>query len=375
MIKKLWCIMAFIFIAIPLFSQQVVELEEVLRFSDAPEKEIFFRRPLAIKLDDDGNIYIRDRPHILKFGPDGKFLVKMIKKGQGPGELPDGNFGSLVDFIIAKNKVIAFSSYKALWFNEKGEFQEEKRFPINGFWANFIVTPDLNYYAFERIKPRRDVLQKVGSYKYPVYLWRISPDFKEKKLIYKWELSGKVREDGSYSLRAPRYFLIDSEILIINMTDEYGFFSFDLKKSKIVKTFTRKYKRIKNQRLTLYFQRGTIYHFDISSFHYVWPELWVVTSTKDENKNLLIHSYDLKSGDMEEFYLKLPKSEDDIFRGVGSRIAIVSGFIFSIEQNSEGLYNIVKYRIKRAKVSRAAAALKVDSLLLVQNLKTNHKLY
>ncbi len=58
---------------------------------------------------------------------------------------------------------------------------------------------------------------------------------------------------------------------------------------------------------------------------------------------------------MEEFYLKFPKSEDDIFRGVGSRIAIVSGFIFSIEQNSEGFYNIVKYRIKKAKISQAVA--------------------
>ena len=156
MIKKPWCIMAFIFIAIPLFSQQLVDLEEVLRFSDVPEKEIYFKNPQAIKLDDDGNIYIQDKPHILKFGPDGKFLVKMIKEGQGPRELPDGYVGSLTDFIIVKNKVIAFSSYKALWFNEKGEFQEEKRLPTKG--ANFIVTPDLNYYAFERIRPRRDVL-------------------------------------------------------------------------------------------------------------------------------------------------------------------------------------------------------------------------
>ena len=316
-----------------------VNLQEVMRFSDVPEKEIYFKYPLAIKLDDDGNIYILDMPHILKFGPDGKFLVKMIKEGQGPGELPDGYVGSLADFIIAKNKVIAFSNNKALWFNEKGEFQEEKRLPINGFWANFIVTPDLNYYAFERIKPRRDVLQKVGSYKYPVYLWRISPDFKEKKLIYKWELSGKVREDGSYLLTDPRYILIDSEILIATLTAEYGFFSFDLKKSKIVKTFTQKYKRIK-------YQRGIYYMPAIFSFHYVWPELWVVTSTKDENKNLLIHSWDLKTGDMEEFYLKFPKGETYRFRGVGSRIAIVSGFMFSIEQNSEGFYNIVKYRIE-----------------------------
>jgi len=317
-----------------------VNLQEVMRFTDVPEKEIYFKYPFAIKLDDDGNIYIQDRPHILKFGPDGKFLVKMIKEGQGPGELPDGNFGSLIDFIIAKNKVIAFSSYKALWFNEKGEFQEEKRLPTSLF-TNFIVTPDLNYYALERIRPRRDELQKVGPYKYPMYLWRFSPDFKEKELIYKWELSGNIYADGNYSFPTPRYFLIDSEILIINLTDEYGFFSFDLKKRKIVKTFTRKYKRIKSR------AGGISYRYDISSFHYVKPKLWVVTSTKDENRNLLTHSWDLKTGDMEEFYLKFPKSENYKARGEWNRIAIANGFMFSIEQNSEGFYNIVKYRIER----------------------------
>ena len=72
----------------------------------------------------------------------------MIKVGQGPGELPDGYVGNLSDFIIVKNKVIAFSSYKAMWFNEQGEFQEEKRLPTKGR-ANFIVTPDLNYYVFD----------------------------------------------------------------------------------------------------------------------------------------------------------------------------------------------------------------------------------
>ena len=333
MIKKLWCIMAFIFIAIPLFSQQVVELEEVLRFSDAPEKEIFFKSPRAIKLDDKGNIYISDRQHILKFGPDGKFLVKMIKVGQGPGELPDGNFGSLVDFIIAKNKVIAFSSYKAMWFNEQGEFQEEKRLPTKG-WADFIVTSDLNYYVFERISPRRDKMSKVGPSKYNFCLYHLSPDFKEKEVIYTWE-----NKDVTY-IFDPLYILIDSETLIINMTGEYGFFSFDLRKGKIIKTFTRKYKRIKNT-------QGTFYLRDIYGFHYVWPELWVVTFTKDENKNPLIHSYDLKTGDVEEFYLKYPKSEKDVYRRHGyNSFAMANGFIFTIEQNSEGLYNIVKYRIK-----------------------------
>ena len=311
-----------------------VSLKEVMRFSDVPEKGIFFRRPRAIKLDDDGNIYIQDRPHILKFGPDGKFLVKMIKEGQGPGELPDGYVGSLRDFIIVKNKVIAFSDYKALWFNEHGEFQEEKRLPTKGS-ANFIVTPDLNYYVLERIESRRDKKPKVDSSKYTFCLVHLSPDFKDKEVIYTWE-----NKDGGY-IYYPFCILIDLETFIVNITSEYGFFSFDLKKGKLIKTFTRKYKRIKNN-------LGTFYIPDICGFHNAWSELWVVTNARDEDKNPLIHSWDLKTGDVEEFYLMYPKSEDDIKRRHdGDFFAVANGFIFTIEQNSEGFYSIVKYRMER----------------------------
>jgi hypothetical protein len=310
-----------------------VNLKEVMRFSDVPEKEIYFKRPMRIKLDDNGNIYIQDRPHILKFGPDGKFLVKMIKEGQGPGEMPSGYVGSLTDFIIAKNKVIAFSSYKALWFNEKGEFQEEKKLPIKNC-TDLIVTPDLNYYVFERIRPQRDKRPKVGPSKYTFCLYHISPDFKEKEVIYTWE-----NRDGGYKFD-PLCILIDSDTFIVNITSEYGFFSFDLKKGKIIKTFTRKYKRIKNN-------LGTFYMSDIRGFHNAWPELWVVTSARDEDKNPLIHSHDLKTGTVEEFYLKYPENENDVYRRHdGNFFAVSNGFIFTIEQTSKGFYNIVKYRME-----------------------------
>ena len=112
---------------IPLSKNEVrkVNLKEVMRFSDVPEKEIYFKRPSNIKLDDNGNIYIQDNPHILKFGPDGKFLFKLIEEGQGPGELQDSFIGNLSNFALVGNKVIAFSGYpyKVMWFNEKGEFQ------------------------------------------------------------------------------------------------------------------------------------------------------------------------------------------------------------------------------------------------------------
>ena len=53
----------------------------------------------------------------------------------------------------------------------------------------------------------------------------------------------------------------------------------------------------------------------------------------------------LETGNVEEFFLRFPES-DSRRRYGGNYNAISNGFIFTIEQNSEGFFNIVKYRIK-----------------------------
>lgn len=341
MIKKPWCIMAFIFIAIPLFSQQVVELEEVMRFTDDPDNEVFMKRPKGIKLDDNGNIYIQDKPHILKFGPDGKFLAKLIEIGQGPGELTDDFIGGLRNFTIIGNKVIAFSDYpyKIMWLNEKGKFQEEKKFPTRGD-PQFFVTLDLNYYLFENKMPRPDEMPNAGSFKYSIRLCRISPDFKEKEVIHTFPMEGEVsRQNGPSSPREAQYALIDSETIVVNVAEEYEFFTLNLRSGEKLKTYSHKYKRVK---LSVGRKR---YFPAIQSMHYVSPDLWVITRTRDKDNSPLVCSHDLETGSVEEFFLRFPKS-DSSRRNFSYNLTIANGFIFTIEQSPEGFYNIVKYQIK-----------------------------
>ncbi len=338
MIKKPWCILAFIFIAIPLFSQQVVELEEVMRFTDDPDNEVFMKRPRGIKLDDNGNIYIQDNPHILKFGPDGKFLVKLIKIGEGPGELQDLAIVNLEDFFVIGNNVITFSGYpyKIMWFNERGEFQKEKKLLVSGAPYLFI-TPDLTYYTFQERMPRRDEMPNVGSFKYSWLLSRISPDFNKQEVIHTFPMEGNVYKRGSWGIQVPKYVVIDSDTLVVNTDKEYEFISLDLRSSKKLKTFTHKYKREKAS-------TGRKYSA-IWAMHYVQPEIWVVTRTVDKDNFPLICAHDLETGSVEEFFLRFPKS-DSSRRYSSYNLTIANGFIFTIEQSPEGFYNIVKYQIK-----------------------------
>jgi len=318
-----------------------VNLQEVMRFSDVPEKEIYFKRPSNIKLDDNGNIYIQDNPHILKFGPDGKFLIKLIGEGQGPGELVDDFIGNLSNFALVGNEVIAFSGYpyKIMWFNEKGEFQKEKKLPM-GRGPQYFVTPNLNYYILEEEIPPRNKLPNVGPFKYSILLCLIIPDFKDKEVIHTWSLEGMADKNDPARTKRPEYVVVDSDTLVVNTTDEYEFITLNLKNDKKLKTFTHKYKR---EKFSTKSKKG--YYPAIRTMYYVSPELWVVTWTKDKDGFPLICAHDLETGNVEEFYLRFPESDSDR-RYYSRSMTIVKGFIFMIEQSPEGFYNIVKYQIE-----------------------------
>jgi hypothetical protein len=73
-----------------------VALELVRRIGDVDteDENVAFNYPADVSVDKDGNIYVLDAANtrIQKFGPDGKFLATIGRKGQGPGEfiMPDG---------------------------------------------------------------------------------------------------------------------------------------------------------------------------------------------------------------------------------------------------------------------------------------------
>jgi hypothetical protein len=85
-----------------------VSLELIRRIGDVDteDENVAFHYPTDIAVDKEGNIYVLDsgNTRIQKFGPGGKFLATIGRKGQGPGEfiMPEA-----IDFDRDGNLVVA----------------------------------------------------------------------------------------------------------------------------------------------------------------------------------------------------------------------------------------------------------------------------
>jgi len=71
-----------------------LELVRKIGDVDTEDENVAFNHPSGVAVDKDGNIYVLDagNTRIQKFGPDGKYLATIGRKGQGPGEfiMPNG---------------------------------------------------------------------------------------------------------------------------------------------------------------------------------------------------------------------------------------------------------------------------------------------
>ncbi|HUU36729.1 MAG TPA: NHL repeat-containing protein [Candidatus Desulfaltia sp.] len=65
-----------------------IELVRTLGELETQDENVAFNLPSDVALDEDGNIYVLDSGNhrIQKFGPDGRYLATLGRKGQGPGE-------------------------------------------------------------------------------------------------------------------------------------------------------------------------------------------------------------------------------------------------------------------------------------------------
>jgi DNA-binding beta-propeller fold protein YncE len=86
-----------------------LELVRKIGDIDTEDEHLAFSYPSDVVMDAAGNIYVLDtgNARIQKFGPDGKYLATIGRKGQGPGEfiMPDA-----VDFDRDGNLVVADSA-------------------------------------------------------------------------------------------------------------------------------------------------------------------------------------------------------------------------------------------------------------------------
>ena len=125
-------------------------------------------------------------------------------------------------------------------------------------------------------------------------------------------------------------------------TCEYQITHVDLKKGRILKTFNRKYPRMKHvvteweeERTKKHNAPKRKYENDITGLFLHKEQLWINTSTIDEEKRLLIDLFDKEGQYIDCFYLSIP----------GSIKAVWDNYIFTIEKDIDENLQIVQYKI------------------------------
>ena len=146
--------------------KNAVELEVIQSFPSEElfEKGIYLWRPIGMEYLSNGNIVVNDQKanQILMFDDQGKFIKKIGKKGQGPGEF--GNpfcLSSTSETIIVGDN----SNMRIQFYDLKGNFIRE--FKIYKAFLDMAVSHDgLIYAAPIRIRPESslvDVLDTDGK--------------------------------------------------------------------------------------------------------------------------------------------------------------------------------------------------------------------
>ncbi|MBE9550666.1 MAG: 6-bladed beta-propeller, partial [Proteobacteria bacterium] len=294
-----------------------------------------------VKVAPDGSIFMEDRELLLRFDANGQFIHNFFKKGQGPGELI---FIGDYDFQGGELIVIGSNPEKILTFDFNGELLDEVVLHDVPLFTRFQFLSENRLFFFKNERPETG--DKPGVFDAPHVLMSMDKDGKNMEehisLPYQLFMTGGAIM-GLGRLTTVPY---KNSLLAISHTEEYLVKLYDVESQTMLRSFTRKYKRVKPPKD---YRWGGIYGrdgkrmgppppeflYDINALYVVNDTIWVRTSTKDEDKGYLIDVYDLDGRFMDSFYLKTD----------GGIVSTHESTIFIKEADEDELVSIVKYRI------------------------------
>ena len=319
---------------------RILNIQEVLRITDEGG-EFYFIGPRYIKVAPDGTIFIYDREQLLRFDKNGKFIHNFFKKGQGPGEL---NFVRNYGFKDGKLFVFNANPYKIVWFDFNGELLNDiKIHDISGD-LRFQFLKDDTFYFFTSDIPRPDGKPMIINV--PQVLITLDQLGKKEKELSPFNI--KVFTTGGAWSGVSRLISVPykNQYLFVSHTQEYLVKLYDTEAQMTLRSFTRKYKRVKplkDHRFGGIFLRDgkrigppiPEFFADIREMFMFKDLLWVRTSTKDEEKGYLIDVFNLEGKFDDSFYLNID----------GSLVSTHEDFIFVREKDEDELLSIVKYKV------------------------------
>ncbi len=331
---------------------RIVELKEVMRIDDTGG-DYYFQSPRNIKIAQDGSLFVTDREQLIHFDPNGKFIRNYFKKGEGPAEMQ-----RIGDYFVADNTLIVHDSrlQKILRFDFKGEFIREFRIYNLPTFARLRIFYENNYYFFSFRMPSTD--GKASVIDVPNELIYAVEGGQEIEKLMTFPVESYAISSGGERAMSSIAELITipfrEKYLVISHTQDYLIKIFNVQTQEIIRTFRRKYERVKvpegrpvGTRLLSGGKTYTAprkYLNDISKFLEFDNNLWIMTSSSDKDKGILIDVYNFEGQYIDNFYLKSHEENDPI--SLRYRPMTISGeHLYLLVRNDDETYSIKKYLI------------------------------
>lgn len=324
---------------------RLVELKEILRITDK-KQEVFFTNPYDLQIDENHNIYVYDNFRLYKFDREGRFVFKIIERGQGPGEA-----NGRTSCLIKKNEIIIHSHIppKIMQFNSEGEYISEKRVQITDFFR-FVGFFNNKIYGFLEEVPI-EKQEEEGFIDFQTSLYEMSSDFKDIKKKCSFNVQHYVTGRAWWPRARLNFVLKDQKILFISHTDTYQIVKFNIEKNKVEKIFKRKYNRIKypaqkrRKQMTATLSPPPYrYYSDIAKLLLYQGQLWVITSKRDKKGYRLVDVFDLEGKYIDNFYLAFPEKITPSNFGYNTILA-KDEFLYTVDEDGSDFFSIAKYEI------------------------------
>ena len=320
---------------------RILDLKGELRISDEGG-EFFFRYPNNVKVAPDGSIFMADQDMLLRFDENGKFIHNFFKKGQGPGEI---NY--LRDYIFKAGKLIVITSspVKIVTFYFNGELFDDVTLHEPFWFLNFQFLNGQRYFFFKNDRPETG--DNPGVFDAPHVLISMDKNGQNVKEHFSLPYQFFMTAGASSGLGRLTSIPHKNKFLFIVNTEDYLVKLYDIESHKVLRSFRRKYKRVKPPEDYrwggIYSRDGKRlgppppkYFTDIGALYIVNDKLWVRTSTRDEENGYLIDVFEFDGRFVDSFYLKTE------LRGI---ISTHGDLIFIRESDENDLVTVVKYKI------------------------------
>ena len=318
---------------------RILQLKEVLRICDEGG-EFYFKSPRILKVAPDGSIFIFDQEQLLRFDEKGKFIYNYFKKGQGPGEIE-----TLSNYVVLKDELIIHSRNpsKLIYFSYDGKLHDEISLQGISSSLRLLFYKDGTLYFKKSDFPRTDKGSEVMDW--DQILVSLSGDMNNLIAHANFPIETFVMGGGAVSNMSVYTALVQNRYLFVTHTSEYMLHIFDIDSNKLIKSVTRKYKRLKRPKDRgssaiimggkRYEPPGSELLSDISQIVEFRGNLWARTSTKDNKGRSLYDVFDIEGVYLDSFYLDVK----------GTLLSTHGDSIFVRERDEDELISIVKYEV------------------------------